>query len=125
MSEPAERPEAQGALEIADSAVDDALNAVLAASLRPVCVGLALFYALLTGWYLTQLTGSAQLSMSGSTALLSIGLLVGAVWFERNRLPNWLAHPAAASRTTTAIGGTSSDVTARTPPRPPRRRWPI
>ena len=96
MSEQAERADIPVVLEIADSAIDDALNGVVAGSLRQVCVGLALFYALLTGWYLTQLTGNAQLSMSGSTALLSIGLLVGAVWFERNRLPNWLAHTAAA-----------------------------
>jgi signal transduction histidine kinase/ActR/RegA family two-component response regulator len=34
--------------------------------------------------------------MSASTALLSLGLLAGAVWFERNQLPGWLAHPATA-----------------------------
>jgi signal transduction histidine kinase/CheY-like chemotaxis protein len=34
--------------------------------------------------------------MSLSTGLLSFGLLAGAVWFERNRLPPRYAHPAAA-----------------------------
>jgi signal transduction histidine kinase len=33
--------------------------------------------------------------MSLSTGLLSIALVVGAVWFERNRVPPQLAHPAA------------------------------
>ena len=93
---PAAEHERAGSSEIANGAIDEALNGVLASSLRPVCVGLALLYALLTGWYLTQLEDSARLHMSGSTALLSLGLLVGAVWFERNRLPNWLAHPAAS-----------------------------
>ncbi|HMI90340.1 MAG TPA: ATP-binding protein [Polyangiales bacterium] len=96
MVPPAESLDTPGTFEVSERAIDDALNGVLATSLRPVCVGLALFYALLTGWYLTQLQGNAQLSMSGSTALLSLGLLAGAVWFERNRLPSWLAHPAAA-----------------------------
>jgi signal transduction histidine kinase/ActR/RegA family two-component response regulator len=77
-------------------AIDEALNATVASSLRPVCVGLALFYALLTAWYLVQYSGAAQTNMSLSTGLLSFGLLAAAVWFERNKLPPWLAHPAAA-----------------------------
>ena len=96
MAPPAEHGSGASPLEITNRALDDALNGVLAGSLRQVCVGLALLYALLTGWYLTQLDDSARLHMSGSTALLSIGLLVGAVWFERNRLPSWLAHTAAS-----------------------------
>ena len=76
-----------GSIPISNRALSDALNGILASSLRQVCVGLALFYALLTAWYLVQLKGPAQTSMSLSTALLSFGLLVGAVWFERNQLP--------------------------------------
>jgi signal transduction histidine kinase/CheY-like chemotaxis protein len=83
-------------VEIGGKALDEELNAILASSLRPVCVGLALFYALLTGWYLVQYDGPAQTNMSLSTGLLSLGLLAGAVWFERNRLPPRFAHPAAA-----------------------------
>jgi signal transduction histidine kinase len=85
-----------GSIPISKRALSDALNGILASSLRQVCVGLALFYALLTAWYLVQLKGPAQTSMSLSTALLSFGLLVGAVWFERNQLPAFMAHPAAA-----------------------------
>src|SRR5437870_2837397 len=77
-------------------ALEQALNAILASSLRAVCLGLALCYALLTGWYLVQYSGKAQLDMSASTALLSLGLLASAVWFARNHLPAWLAHPVAA-----------------------------
>ena len=85
-----------GSIPISKRELSDALNGILASSLRQVCVGLALFYALLTAWYLVQLEGPAQTSMSLSTALLSFGLLVGAVWFERNQLPALMAHPAAA-----------------------------
>jgi signal transduction histidine kinase/CheY-like chemotaxis protein len=76
--------------------ISSALDGVLAASLRPVCVGLGLFYALLTVWYGFELEGEARNNMSLSTGLLSIALVVGAVWFERNRVPPALAHPAAA-----------------------------
>ena len=85
-----------GSVEISDKALADALDGILAASLRPVCVGLALFYALLSTFYFVQLEGPPQSSMSQSTALLSIGLLAAAVWFERNQLPSGLAHPVAA-----------------------------
>jgi signal transduction histidine kinase len=81
---------------VSEEALRDALDSLLAASLRPVCVGLALFYALLTGWYLVQLEGSAGTSMGLASGLLSIGLLAGAFWFERNRLPLRFAHPVAA-----------------------------
>src|SRR5690349_17424312 len=77
-------------------AISHALETELAASLRPVCVGLALFYALLTVWYWSVLTEQARVNMSLSTGLLSIGLIVGAVWFERNVLPPAYAHLAAA-----------------------------
>ena len=77
------------------AALDQALNGMLATSLRPVCLGLAFFYALLTGWYLVQYDGAAQVNMSLSTALLSIGLIASASWFARNQLPARFAHPAA------------------------------
>jgi signal transduction histidine kinase/CheY-like chemotaxis protein len=64
--------------------------------MRPVCVGLAFFYALITIWYLVQYEGPVQNNLALSTGLLSFGLLAGAVWFERNQLPGWLAHPVAA-----------------------------
>src|SRR5207248_10021298 len=83
-------------IEISQQALDQALDAILGSSLRPVCLGLALGYALLTGWYLVQYSGQARLDMSASTALLSLGLLAAAVWFARNQLPAWLAHPVAA-----------------------------
>jgi signal transduction histidine kinase/CheY-like chemotaxis protein len=85
-----------GSIEVNDKALGEALNGILAASLRPVCVGLALFYALVTCWYFVELEGQAQRSMCLSTTLLSVGLLVGAIWFERNRIPVRYAHPAAA-----------------------------
>ena len=85
-----------GSIEVSDDALEEALNGIVATSLRPVCVGLALFYALVTCWYFVQLQGDAQTSMCLSTTLLSIGLLVGAIWFERNRIPVRYAHPAAA-----------------------------
>ncbi len=93
---PPQATELRESTEISRKALDEALNAILAASLRPVCVGLALFYALLTAWYLVQYEGAAQTNMSLATGLLSFGLVVAAVWFERNQLPSWLAHPAAA-----------------------------
>jgi signal transduction histidine kinase/CheY-like chemotaxis protein len=77
------------------SVISTALDGVLASSLRPVCVGLGLFYALLTVWYGFSLEGEPRNSMSLSTGLLSIALVVGAVWFERNRVPPQFAHPAA------------------------------
>jgi signal transduction histidine kinase/CheY-like chemotaxis protein len=95
MSKPDPQPEPGSSL-ITKDAVDEALEALLASTMRPVCVGLALFYALLSVWYFVQLEPPAQLSMSLSTGLLSVGLVVSAVWFERNRLPSWLAHPVAA-----------------------------
>ena len=82
--------------EISESALDEALNGILAASMRPVCVGMALLYALLTAWYLLQYDGTAQTNMGLSTGLLSLALVVGAVWFERNQLPARYAHSVAA-----------------------------
>jgi signal transduction histidine kinase/CheY-like chemotaxis protein len=96
MSEPQATSVVHDAETIDRRVVNHALTSVLAASLRPVCVGLALFYALLTVWYWFELEGEARTTMSLSTALLSIGLVVGAVWFERNRIPPRFAHPAAA-----------------------------
>jgi signal transduction histidine kinase len=92
----AQKSELPDSSEINRHALDQALSGILASSLRSVCLGLALFYALLTGWYLTQYDGPVQLSLSSSAALLSLGLLAGAVWFARNQLPAWLAHPVAA-----------------------------
>jgi signal transduction histidine kinase/CheY-like chemotaxis protein len=96
MSEPQATSLVHDAETIDRRVVNHALTSVLAASLRPVCVGLALFYALLTVWYWFELEGEARTTMSLSTALLSIGLVVGAVWFERNRMPPRFAHPAVA-----------------------------
>jgi len=67
--------------------VDEALDGMLAASLRPVCVGLALFYALLTAWYLAQYDAGEQTNLALPTGLFSLALLAAAVWFERNQLP--------------------------------------
>ena len=44
---------------------------------------LALFYALLTTWWFYTLEGPGMVTMAMSTALFSLGLLAGAVWFER------------------------------------------
>ena len=96
MTEPSVPSAIRDSTTIDRRAISGALDAVLAASLRPVCVGLGLFYALLTVWYGFELEGEPRNSMSLSTGLLSIGLVVGAVWFERNRLPPRFAHPAAA-----------------------------
>ena len=82
--------------EISREALDEALNETLAESLRPVCVGLALFYALLTAWWFYTMEGPGMITMAMSTALFSLGLLAGAVWFERNVLPAQYAHAAAA-----------------------------
>ncbi len=102
--------------EVAESAVRGAMNAMLAESMRPICVGLALFYALLSIWYGHQLASSpstgetlsialgpltVRLSSGAliplSTGLFSFGLLAVAVWFERNKLPARFAHPVAAT----------------------------
>ncbi|MDD9937524.1 MAG: ATP-binding protein [Myxococcales bacterium] len=96
MSDPEDSRELPEAAQVSKSQLADALNGVLAGSLRPVCVGLALFYALLTAWYLYRLEGDTRETMALSTGLLSVGLLAGAVWFERNRVPGWLAHPASS-----------------------------
>ncbi len=98
-----------------DTAIRDAMNTVLAESMRPICVGLALFYALISIWYVHELTtaavagppitialGSLTLHLASgammplSTGIFSFGLLTAAVWFERNQLPASLAHPVAA-----------------------------
>lgn len=76
--------------------IRDALGGVLATSLRPVCVGLGLFFSLLAGWFLFQLEGPARTTMASATGLLAFGLVVAAVWFERNRLPARAANPVAA-----------------------------
>jgi signal transduction histidine kinase/CheY-like chemotaxis protein len=70
---------------------------MLAASLRPICVGLALFYALLTGWYLVQYEGAAQIGPALPTGLFSLGLLAAAVWFERNQVPLDRVRPITAA----------------------------
>jgi signal transduction histidine kinase/CheY-like chemotaxis protein len=85
--EAAQRSELASSTEINDEAVDSSLDAMLAASLRPVCVGLALFYALLTSWYLVQYGFFVQTNLSLFTGLFSLALLTAAVWFERNQVP--------------------------------------
>jgi signal transduction histidine kinase/CheY-like chemotaxis protein len=95
--------------------VQRALNAQLADSLRSICVGLALFYALMSTWYVglfaatpdSALTDALELRPLGlrlsesamrplSTGVFSLGLLAAAVWFSRNRLPARFAHSVAA-----------------------------
>ena len=93
-----------------------ALNGMLADSLRPICVGLALFFALISSWYVLNLAtthsrdvavlefelGGVGIALSAfalrplSTGIVSLALLAGAVWLARNRLPPLLAHPVAA-----------------------------
>src|ERR1700759_4638957 len=92
--------------EVSASEVQRALDALLADSLRPICVGLALFYALISTWYVAQFAATPEPAFSDaldfgplglkltasamrplSTGLLSLGLLSAAVWFSRNRLP--------------------------------------
>ena len=74
----------------------EALDGILASTLRPVSLGLGFFYALLGVWYFVSLDGAARATMTSSTALLSLGLVTGAIWFERNQLPSRLAHPVSA-----------------------------
>ncbi|MEY4575963.1 MAG: hypothetical protein RL701_666 [Pseudomonadota bacterium] len=95
--------------------VQRALNALLADSLRPICVGLALFYALISVWYVGEFAstpgaaalvalelGPLSIALPAtamrplSTGVFSLGLLSAAVWFSRNRLPARLAHPVTA-----------------------------
>jgi signal transduction histidine kinase/CheY-like chemotaxis protein len=105
-----------GAGEVSPSAVREAMNGVLADTLRPICVGLALFYALISIWYVVdwimldteELAGKLALDFGFldlslpefalrpmSTGIVSLALLAGAFWFERNRLPPAAAHPVA------------------------------
>ena len=93
-SEPAALPESD---RIDADAVRDALDGVLGESLRPVSVGLGLFYALLSIWFATRIEGSHVTTLSISCGLLSVGFVVAAVWFERNELPSRFAHPAATA----------------------------
>jgi signal transduction histidine kinase len=100
---------------IAPAAVQRALDTLLAESLRPSLVGLALFYALISVWYVGEFaatpeaSGAAMLELGAfglqlsaramrplSTGMFSLGLLAAAVWFSRNRLPLEFAHPVAA-----------------------------
>ena len=70
---------------------------MLSSALRPVCLGLALFFSLMTAWYLWRLTGPVQATMGLSAGLLALALLAGAVWLERNHLAPRLAHPVAVT----------------------------
>ncbi|HKU43848.1 MAG TPA: ATP-binding protein [Polyangiales bacterium] len=102
-------------VEISKVAVHEALDGVLVDSLRPICLGLALFYALISAWYVLDLAvdtrlpinlafelGALSFSISDaalrpiSTGIVSLGLVAAASWFARNRLPPVLAHPVAA-----------------------------
>jgi len=99
--------------EISAAEVQRALDTQLTDSLRPICLGLALFYALISTWYVGQIAATPdassllalgplglQLSESAMrplfTGVFSLGMLAAAVWFARNRLPSRLAHPVAA-----------------------------
>jgi signal transduction histidine kinase/CheY-like chemotaxis protein len=104
-----------GAVEVSPVAVREAMNGVLTDALRPICVGLALFFALISIWHVFDLAAAddtrpvlafdfpgLHVSLSAFalrplvTGIVSLGLLAAAVWFERNRLPPTLAHPVAA-----------------------------
>jgi signal transduction histidine kinase len=103
--------------------VQRSLDKLLADSLRPIFLGLAFFYALLSLWYVGHFTATPEAATSSialeseswqlhflvgatrplSTALFSLGLLAGAVWFSRNKLPSEWAHPVAAALSTAVI----------------------
>jgi signal transduction histidine kinase/CheY-like chemotaxis protein len=104
---------------VSEAEVDRAVDAQLADVLRPICVGLALFYALLSIWHVHKLglgTGGgggggdlvvdlgpltvrlvAGAMIPLSTGLFSLGLLAAAVWFERNRVPARFANLVAST----------------------------
>jgi signal transduction histidine kinase len=113
---PSSAAELQTEPEVSARQVQQALDAELAESLRSICVGLALFYALISIWYVGEFTALPDASISEaidftpfglkltasamrplSTGVFSLGLLSMAVWFSRNRLPATLAHPVAAA----------------------------
>jgi signal transduction histidine kinase len=104
-----------GVVEVSRVAVRDAMNGVLADTLRPICLGLALFYAVISIWYVVEWVlldnedaGKAMdLGFLGvslpvfalrplSTGIVSLALLAAAFWFARNRLPPMAAHPVAS-----------------------------
>jgi signal transduction histidine kinase len=91
------------------------MNGVLAENLRPISFGLALFYALISSWYvfdwvfLDVAAGTATIDVGFldlwlpeyalrpmTTGVVSLALLTGAFWFARNRLPPTAAHPVAS-----------------------------
>ena len=95
--------------------VQRALDAQLSDSLRTICVGLALFYALISVWYVGRFAATPDAALADalplgplglrlseaamrplSTGVFSLGLLAAAVWFSRNRLPARFAHLVAA-----------------------------
>jgi hypothetical protein len=43
-----------GVVEVSPVAVREAMNGVLADTLRPICLGLALFYAVISSWYVVE-----------------------------------------------------------------------
>jgi signal transduction histidine kinase/CheY-like chemotaxis protein len=101
---------------VTPGAVREAMNGVLADTMRPICLGLALFYALISIWYVFEFATESGEAMGGlalelgffglslpeyalrpmSTGVVSLGLLAGAVWLSRNRLPPNAAHPVAS-----------------------------
>jgi signal transduction histidine kinase/CheY-like chemotaxis protein len=102
-------------VKISELQVRDAMNGVLADAMRPICVGLALFYALISSWYVLDLAttpssgrlialelGDLSVTLAEgalrpiTTGVISLGLLAGASWFARNHLLPALAHPVAA-----------------------------
>jgi len=91
-------------MPVDQSLVDAALDEMLASSLRQVCVGLALFFALLAVWYASHLEPSARNLMGPASGLMSLGLLTAAVWFERNKLPPKLANPVAGVIAIAVVG---------------------
>jgi signal transduction histidine kinase len=105
-----------GVAGVSSNAVREAMNAVLADSLRPISFGLALFYALISSWYVFDwvlldptAAGTASIDVGlldlwlpeyalrpMTTGVVSLALLTGAFWFARNRLPPTAAHPVAS-----------------------------
>ena len=96
-SEPPRPSRAPVDVPVDPALVETALDDMLVGSLRQVCVGLAFFFALLAGWYAVYLQGTALNLMGPASALMSVGMLAAAVWFERNRLPSRFANPVAGA----------------------------
>ena len=100
-------------VKISEDEVRAALNGVLADAMRPICVGLALFYALISSWYVLDFATTPDLgqlvivelrasvpaargTLRRSRREWSRSVYVRRGWFARNRLLPALSHPVAA-----------------------------